>query len=231
MKAKLYSFFKRIFDIIASLLGIVGTSPIWIIAIIGIFISDPGPIFYVAKRIGKDNKEFSMFKFRSMRVGKANESVFRGEEDRIFSFGKFIRATKIDELPQLLCCFIGTMSIIGPRPAAKDQMSITRGGEYARASQVKPGLSGPAALYDYIYGDTIEDEREYEEKVLPTRLALEVYYVDHCSAFYDIKMIWYTVVCILASVFKKHPEKIFKELLESAKEVKVANDTVKEKMV
>ncbi len=222
----MYRFLKRTFDIVASLLGMVVTSPIWLIAVIGIFISDPGPVFYVARRIGKDNKEFAMYKFRSMRQGKANESVFRGEEDRIFPFGKFIRATKIDELPQLLCCFLGTMSIIGPRPAAKDQMAITRGGEYAVASTVAPGLSGPAALYDYIYGDTIEDEKEYEEKVLPTRLALEVYYVHHRSVGYDIKMIWYTVVCILCSVVGKEPKKIFNELLESAKEIQPEEQTV-----
>lgn len=218
MQMKIYQFIKRSFDIVASLLGMIITSPIWMITIIGIFISDPGPVFYVARRIGKGNKEFAMYKFRSMRQGKANESVFRGEEDRIFPFGKFIRATKIDELPQLLCCFLGTMSIIGPRPAAKDQMTITRVGDYEVVSTVVPGLSGPAALYDYIYGDTIEDEKEYEEKVLPTRLALEVYYVHYRSVKYDIKMIWYTVVCILSSVFGKEPKKIFEELIKSTKE-------------
>ncbi len=215
--SKGYLFAKRVFDIVASLLGLIVTSPIWLIAIIGVFVSDPGPVFYVAKRIGKDNKEFSMYKFRSMRRGKANESVFRGEESRIFPFGKFIRATKIDELPQLLCCLVGTMSVIGPRPAAKDQMSFTRAGEFAIASSVKPGLSGPGALYDYIYGDTVDGEEEYEEKVLPTRLALEVYYVHNCSIWYDIKMIWRTVICIFAIVLGKKPLKILAELKESIK--------------
>lgn len=222
----MYRIIKRIFDITASVLGMIVTFPIWLFAIAGIFLSDPGPVFYVARRIGKDNKEFPMYKFRSMRRGKANESVFRGEEDRIFPFGKAIRATKIDELPQLFCCFLGTMSIIGPRPAARDQMMITRGGEYAIASTVTPGLSGPAALYDYIYGDTIEDEKEYEEKVLPTRLALEVYYVHHRSISYDIKMLWYTVVCILSSVFGKEPTRIFNELIMSGKEMKSVEQPV-----
>ncbi len=218
-KSKGYRFLKRSFDIVASLMGLIITSPIWLVAVIGILISDPGPIFYVARRIGKDNREFAMYKFRSMRQGKANESVFRGEEDRIFPFGRFIRATKIDELPQMLCCLFGTMTLIGPRPAARDQMELTRGGKYAVASTVAPGVSGPAALYDYIYGDTIEDEEEYKEKVLPTRLALEVYYVEHCSVWYDLKIVWYTVVCVLASIFKREPKKIFAELLASAKTV------------
>ncbi|MCC8051279.1 MAG: sugar transferase [Clostridiales bacterium] len=220
MRLKGYLFAKRVFDIIASIIGIIGTSPLWLIAVIGIEISDPGPVFYVARRIGKDNKEFPMYKFRSMRQGEVNESVFRGEEDRIFPFGKFIRNTKIDELPQLLCIVTGSMSVIGPRPAAKDQMEITRGGRYAIASKVKPGLSGPAALYDYIYGDTVTDEKEYEEKVLPTRLELELFYVAHRSWLYDIKLIWDTVVCVFASVFKKEPKKIFKELLTNAEQFK-----------
>ncbi len=216
IQLKVYCFIKRAFDIVAALAGLAITSPLWLLAIIGIYLSDPGPVFYVARRIGKDNKEFPMYKFRSMRQGKANEAVFRGEEDRVFPFGRFIRASKIDELPQLLCCLFGSMSVIGPRPAARDQVSITRGGEYALASTVRPGLSGPAALYDYIYGDTITDEAEYEQKVLPTRLALEVYYVKHRSFWYDMKMIWYTVVCILARVCGKEPRRIHDELMAAA---------------
>lgn len=221
MRVRCYEVTKRLFDFTASLLGIIFTSPFWVIAAIGIYISDPGPIFYIARRIGKDNKEFPMYKFRSMRQGKADESVFRGEEYRIFPFGKFIRDCKIDELPQLLCCLSGSMSVIGPRPAAKDQMAITRGGKYALVANVKPGLSGPAAIYDYIYGDTIKDEAEYQAKVLPTRLALEVYYVQHRSWMYDIKMICYTVICILESVIHKVPDRILNELVNSLKEITV----------
>ena len=110
----MYRLFKRLFDIICSLLGLVVSSPFWLLAVIGIEISDRGPVFYMANRVGKDNKIFRMFKFRSMRQGKANESVFRGDEVRIFPFGKFIRATKIDELPQLLNILFGTMSFVGP---------------------------------------------------------------------------------------------------------------------
>ena len=111
----MYKFFKRIFNIIYSLLGIIGTFPLWLIVIIGIEISDLGSVFYMAHRVGKDNRTFRMFKFRSMRQGKANEAVFRGDEDRIFPFGHFIRASKIDELPQLLNILTGDMSIVGER--------------------------------------------------------------------------------------------------------------------
>ena len=219
MNKKFYLFIKRFSDFFLSLMGIAVTSPVWIITIIGIFVSDPGPIFYKATRIGRNNKEFAMWKFRSMRVPKKesekSEASFKADTDRIFAFGALIRRLKIDELPQLLNILCGTMSIVGPRPAAKDQVEIMRAGKYEIAASVCPGLTGPAALYDYIYGDTVEDLEDYKKLVLPTRLELEAYYPEHMSALYDIKMIWYTVVCIFASVFGKQPKKIFAELISS----------------
>lgn len=221
MKKNIYFFFKRVFDIVASLLGIIITSPIWLIAIIGIIISDPGPVFFKAVRIGKDNKEFSMWKFRSMRVPKKDseksEASFRADTNRIFPFGALIRRLKIDELPQLINILAGKMSVVGPRPAAKDQVKIVRAGRYNIASTVRPGLTGTAALYDYIYGDTVEDSDEYEKLVLPTRLELEVCYVERMGIFYDIKLIWYTVVCVLFSIFKKQPKRIFADLTSNVK--------------
>lgn len=203
---------------LASGSAIVVLSPVFLIAIVGILASDWGPIFYKANRIGKDNQPFKMYKFRSMRVDNgANESSFKADTNRIFPWGAFMRASKIDELPQLINCFIGDMAIIGPRPAAKDQLSIVRAGKYAKASEVKPGLSGPAALYDYLYGDTIEDEAEYEEKVLPTRLELEAEYVNHVNAAFDMKMIWWTVRCIAGRVLGKPQDKILAQLCAMAK--------------
>lgn len=117
------------------------------------------------------------------------------------------------------------MAVIGPRPAAKDQVAIMRAGKYNIASKVRPGLSGPAALYDYIYGDSVEDPDEYEKLVLPTRLELEAYYPEHMSFWYDVKLIWYTIVCIFASLFGKEPKKIFNELLSC---VAVADDQKEE---
>ena len=216
---KIYMFIKRTFDFFAAFLGILISSPIWIITILGIEISDPGPIFYRAKRIGKDNKEFSMWKFRSMRVPKKesekSEASFKADTNRIFPFGALIRKLKIDELPQLLNILFGSMSIVGPRPVSVDQVEIMRADKYNIAASVRPGLTGPAALYDYIYGDTVEDLEDYKRLVLPTRLELEAYYPKRMGVGYDIKMIWYTVVCILASIFGKEPKKIFKELVDS----------------
>lgn len=212
----MYQTVKRAFDIVASGIALVVLLPIWLIVIIGIEISDPGPVFYFANRVSKNNKVFRMYKFRSMRVDiNANEKSLRPDQDRIFPFGRLIRATKIDELPQLLNVFLGDMTIVGPRPAAVDQISITRGGENAIVASVKAGLTSPAALYDYLYGDIIEDEDEYMEKVAPTRLALDRYYVEKQSITYDIKLIWYTVRCILGIIIRRPPIRILEEMISA----------------
>lgn len=215
-----YKVIKRIFDILASGIALIVLLPLWIVAIVGIEVSDPGPVFYMAKRVGKNNKIFRMFKFRSMRVDRtADEKSFKADINRIFPFGKFMRDSKIDELPQLINVFIGQMSVIGPRPASVDQVEVTRGGRYAVTAQLKPGLSGPSALYDYIYGDSIEDEALYEKLVLPTRLDLDIFYVKNGSVRYDMKMVWYTVICIFALLSHKQPKWMYDELVDAAETV------------
>ena len=226
----MYRFFKRVFDFFAALLALIITLPIWVITVIGIEVSDPGPVFYKARRIGYCGEEFRMYKFRSMRVPKktseASEASFKADTNRIFSFGAVLRRLKIDELPQLLNILVGDMAIVGPRPASVDQVAVMREGKYAVANTVKPGLTGPAALYDYIYGDTVEDPEDYERLVLPTRRELEAYYPSHMSAITDWKMIWWTVVCVFASIIGKKPEKIYHKLLSF---VAITEDEVAEK--
>lgn len=213
----MYKHTKRVIDVICAFLGIAGTSPLWAFAIIGILVSDPGKIFYTSTRIGKDNKPFKMYKFRSMRTAKgADESSLRADNNRIFRFGKLLRDLKIDELPQLLNILNGSMSVIGPRPVANDQKQLFRTGRWNKSALVPVGLSGPAALYDFIYGDYITDEKEYLEKVFPTRRELEVTYVDKQSLWYDTKMVLYTLICIAYRVCGKYPQWMLDEFVEDA---------------
>ena len=219
----MYKYIKRVIDFILSGLAIICSSPFWIVTIIGIELSDPGPIFYKANRIGKDNKEFSMYKFRSMCVlkepKKGSEASLRPETDRIFPWGKIIRKLKLDELPQFLNIFLGDMSIVGPRPVAKDQMHLFRYGKYDEAKVVKPGITGPAALYDYIYGDQFEeaDVEEYMEKVYPTRRELEYVYVKKEGFLFDTWMFFETAWCVILSIFGKENTRLLKKLTEMAK--------------
>lgn len=206
----MYRFWKRFFDIVCSVLGIIGTSPIWFLSILLIEVSDWGPLFYFANRVGYNNEQFKMWKFRSMRVSRsADEKSLRPDQNRIFWYGKVMRRLKIDELPQLINILNGTMSIVGPRPAALDQVDVTRGGDNAISSTVPCGLTSPSSLYDYIYGDLFEDEEEYAQKVLPTRLSLDVYYVTHCSFSYDVFLIWWTVIAVLSTLVGKYPQRLY----------------------
>ena len=216
----MYQVVKRVFDFTAALLSLIVLSPIFLLTAIGILMSDWGPVFYKANRIGKGNKSFKMYKFRSMKVlrvpQKGSEVSLRPDEDRIFPFGHFIRKLKIDELPQLINILNGTMSMIGPRPVAEDQFDMFRYGKWNEAAKVPVGLSGPAALYDYIYGDQFTDEAEYLEKVYPTRRELEYVYVKKAGIFYDLKMIVYTVICILYVLLGKECTFILNELRADA---------------
>lgn len=217
----MYQIVKRCFDFACALIGVIVTSPLWIIAIAGILVSDWGPVFYTAHRIGKGNKPFRMYKFRSMRVAKdANEASLRPDADRIFPFGHFIRRVKIDELPQLLNILNGTMSVVGPRPVAQDQYGMFRTGKWNLAAEVPVGLSGPAALYDFIYGDRFTDEKEYMEKVFETRRELEYVYVKKAGIGYDMKMIVYTIICIAYALAGKECTWILAELRQLAEEYK-----------
>ena len=216
----MYNITKRCFDFICALVAIIVLSPIFLFTAIGILLSDRGPIFYCANRIGKGNKPFKMYKFRSMKVLHAPkdgvEASLRPDEDRIFPIGHFIRKAKIDELPQLINILNGSMSIVGPRPVAQDQFNMFRYGKWNEAAKVSVGFSGPAALYDYIYGDQITDETEYMEKVYPIRRELEYTYVQKASIGYDLKMVMYTVVCILYSLRGKECTWILNELKADA---------------
>lgn len=212
-----YRVMKRCFDCFCALLALVVLSPVFLFTAIGILVSDWGSLFYTARRIGKDNKPFKMYKFRSMRVVKAaNEASLRPDEDRIFPFGHFIRKFKFDELPQLVNILNGTMSIIGPRPVAEDQFDMFRYGKWNEAAKVPVGLSGPAAIYDYVYGEQFTDEKEYMEKVYPTRRELEYTYVQKAGIFYDLKMIVYTVISLIYTLSGKECKWILDELIADA---------------
>ena len=219
----IYRITKRFFDFVCALLGIIGTSPIWVVSIVLTLCSDWGPLFYFANRVGQGNRQFKMWKFRSMRVLRAPkegaEASLRPEQDRIFWWGRIMRRLKIDELPQLLNILNGTMSIVGPRPAAVDQVEVTRGGENAIAATVPCGLTSQSSLWDYIYGDQFEEEDEYNEKVLPIRLKLDVYYVKHASWWWDLRLIVWTVIAILYTACGKYPWWMHRKLVAYAQEV------------
>ncbi|MBU3811119.1 MAG: sugar transferase [Candidatus Niameybacter stercoravium] len=183
-------FGKRLFDIIGALIIL----PIFLILLIpvgiGIWVSDRGNIFYNAKRLGKDGKVFTMYKFRSMKMNAPdlrNEdgSTYNGEDDpRLTKIGKFIRKTSIDELPQVINILKGNMSFIGPRPDLPEHMEMYEGDE-SRKLEVLPGITGYSQAY---YRNSIE----WKE-----RIKNDIYYIDHVTPIMDIKIIFKTAESIL----------------------------------
>ena len=207
-----YVFLKRLFDILSSALAIIISSPLWIISVIGIKASSPGPVFYKSYRVCKDNKPFTMYKFRTMHVFKPQQKGQRSEgsfveNTRIFKFGLFMRKAKIDELPQLLNILIGQMSVVGPRPVSKERSERTYVGRYECISSVKPGLACFDSLFDYAHGElVVSSDAEYREKVIPVRTELAKMYVERQSAGVDIYCILRTVKLIFQIVILSKKE-------------------------
>ncbi|WP_045519168.1 sugar transferase [Neobacillus niacini] len=196
-------FLKRWMDLLAAILAL----PVlmFVILIVGILIKleDNGPIFYKSKRLGKNGIPFLMYKFRSMKVNAPdirNEdgSTFNSENDpRMTKIGKFIRKTSIDEVPQLLNVVIGNMSFIGPRPDLPDQISLYEGNEI-RKLEVLPGLTGYNQAY---FRNSIPLREKFEN---------DVYYVDHISLFFDLKILLktFTIIIHRKHVYSNHDKSI-----------------------
>lgn len=141
--------FKRGIDIIGSFVGIFLLS--WLYALIAalIYINDPGPVFFVQKRIGRHKISFSMYKFRSMKMSAPHDvptHLLQNPEQYITSVGKFLRKSSLDELPQIWNIFIGNMSIVGPRPALWNQDDLIAERDKYGANDVRPGLTGWAQI-------------------------------------------------------------------------------------
>ena len=208
-----YIFFKRAFDIVFALFLLIAFSPIYIITALIIVITSPGSPIYRAKRVGVNGKVFTCYKFRSMHInsGKVHLTTLRNDS-RIFPFGKFIRKVKIDEMPQAVNILLGHMSVVGPRPEDKEIADEIYSKEYSPIMSVKPGLTSPGSLYDFTHGETFESEEEYRKVFLKRKLALELYYVEHRSAFYDLKLIFRTAKLIFLMLLGKRRFDIPKEL-------------------
>ena len=208
----MYEIVKRCFDILFSVTFLIVLSPVYFFTWLIIKIVSPGPAIYKAERVGKSGKLFKCYKFRSMRVdsGKVRLTTLEND-DRIFPFGKFIRKTKIDEMPQVVNILKGEMSVVGPRPEDKENADKVYVGEYVHILDVKPGLTSTASLYDYTHGELFEDEESYEKEFMPKKLKLELYYVNHRSFRYDIVLILRTAWLIIQ---KTSGKKDFKEPIE-----------------
>jgi len=194
---------KRIFDILASGLGLVVLSPIFLILAIWIKLDNKGPVFYRQVRVGRHNKDFRIFKFRSMRVGadKGSLVTIGGHDPRITRSGYFIRKFKLDEFPQLINVFVGDMSLVGPRPEVRHYVDYWTS-EQMRVLEVRPGITDPASIKFRNENDLMEKaedpEKYYIEVIMQEKLRLYLEYVDNHSFWGDIGLIFKTFWIIIA---------------------------------
>lgn len=200
MKRKKYILVKRGIDIIIGLAGLLCFSPVLVITAILIKLDSPGPVFFLQDRIGKDGKVFHMIKFRSMCEGAEHTGtgVYSGKNDiRVTKVGKFIRATSIDELPQLFNILCGDMSLIGPRPPLTyHPWPIEKyTSEQMHMFEVRPGITGWAQ---------INGRKSVEWN---KRIELNVWYVRNLSFLLDLKIFFLTFVRVLRNENNENTEK------------------------
>lgn len=200
---------KRLLDILASLFGLIVFSPVLLLVIILIWSQDRHSPFYIAPRVGKNSKLFSMVKLRSMIVNADKSGVdSTGANDvRITPIGHFIRRYKLDEVVQLWNVLIGDMSLVGPRPNVKSETDLYTDEELKLLS-VKPGITDFASIVFSDEGDILKDEADpdlaYNQLIRPWKSRLGLVYIDRRSLFIDVQIIFYTLVSIVSKSTALH---------------------------
>lgn len=193
---------KRIFDVVASGIGLLVLSPLFLVLAIWIKLDSRGPVFYRQVRVGRYNKDFQMFKFRSMKEGSDKGSLVTigGRDSRVTHSGYYIRKLKFDEFPQLINVFIGDMSLVGPRPEVRHYVDYWTP-EQMRVLDVRPGITDPASILfrneNEILGDVEDPESYYINVVMQEKLKLYLEYVQSHSFCGDIALIFKTFWVIL----------------------------------
>jgi lipopolysaccharide/colanic/teichoic acid biosynthesis glycosyltransferase len=223
---------KRLFDAGVSLAILIVCSPLLALAAIGIKLTDPGPIFYLAPRIARDRRrdradrraksrdsdrrrqdgywgrEFTMYKFRTMRIAPSvgASPITARNDSRVFPFGAFLRATKIDELPQLFNVLKGDMTLVGPRPEAPEIVRRHYSPDDLTTLRAAPGVTSPGTVYYYTHCESIlatdDAVDQYVEELLPAKLALDRVYLRRATMLYDLRVIVRTIAGIGARVLR-----------------------------
>lgn len=185
---------KRLFDIVASGLGLIVLSPIFAILAIWIKVDSRGPVFYRQTRVGRDNKDFKLFKFRSMRPDsdKLGLITVGGHDPRVTRSGYYIRKYKLDEFPQLINVFKGDMSLVGPRPEVRKYVDMYTA-EQMGVLLVRPGITSLASIRyrneNEILAMAEDPDKCYIEQIMPDKLAIDLEYVEKANLWTDFKMI------------------------------------------
>ena len=175
---------KRLFDLLASCILLILLSPLFILVCALVNLSSHGPVFHVSRRIGINNSEFPMLKFRTMRLGTPDVAThLMAEPDKYLTgIGRFLRRTSLDEMPQLINVIKGEMSLVGPRPALFNQDDLVTLRTEKGVHTLVPGITGWAQTHGR------------DEIPIPEKVDLDAYYLEHRGFCIDLKILWLTVV-------------------------------------
>ena len=192
---------KRIFDVVCAALGLVISSPIWVIAAVATKLSSPGPVLHRAQRVGMDGAPFTLLKFRTMRRDAATQgpAVTTSGDPRITAVGRWLRRTKIDELPQLWNVLRGEMSLVGPRPEDPRYVALYTPRQ-RDVLTVRPGITSPASVA-YRHEESLlvgaDAEDRYVSEVMPAKLEIELEYIASRTLLADVKVLLRTAAAVL----------------------------------
>ena len=192
---------KRAFDLVGAVLALLLLSPLMLLVALWIKLDSPGAVFYRQERVGRFGVPFRIHKFRTMREGSGGLQITVGEDPRITRAGRFLRRTRLDELPQFIDVLQGTMSLVGPRPEVPRYVALYPAALRDRALAVRPGLTDPASLA-YIdeaglLAAAADPEREYVERILPAKLEAAVAYAESASLLNDLAVLARTALALL----------------------------------
>lgn len=189
---------KYLFDRIMAFVGLIVLSPVLLVVWMLIRVKMPdGPAVFTQKRVGKDGKLFTMYKFRSMSAHHSGSTVSVAGESRITPLGAKLRRYKLDELPELWNVLIGDMSFVGPRPDVPGYADKLEGDD-RRVLQLRPGITGPASLKyrdeEFLLASQANPQEFNDKVIYPDKVRINLYYLDHYSFLADMKMIFATVL-------------------------------------
>ncbi|OBQ52566.1 glycosyl transferase [Tamlana sp. s12] len=193
---------KRCFDFVFALIGLVLLSPFFVIIIILIKFDSPGPVLFIQKRVGKNNIDFNIYKFRTMRVKSDNKGLLTigNHDSRITKAGYILRRYKIDEFPQLINIIIGDMSFVGPRPELRHYVNYYNE-DIMKIFQVRPGITGLASLKYRNEVELLENaddpEKFFIETIIPDKLKYNKEYIKKRNFFFDLKLIGLTIIQVI----------------------------------
>ena len=200
---------KRIFDIIFSFFGLIILSPFLFLVSLFIALEGKGGVFFIHKRVGRNNKDFSLIKFRTMKVHSEHKGLLTiGQRDpRVTRMGYFLRKYKIDEFPQLINVIKGDMSIVGPRPEVRKYVELYTP-DQSLVLSVRPGITGLASL-EYVHenkilGESDNPEETYLKEMMPRKLELNLEYVKTTNFRSDLRLILKTFRKVYSPMFRTH---------------------------